>query len=188
METLPEPESVSREDRFVALAGLVAAPLYRYAVRRIDAESAHDVVADVMLVLWRRLDDLPLDDPLPWCYAVARRCLANTQRSRRRQLRLVTRIAQNQERPSSPPTLADTDLDAALSRLSDAERELVRLWAWEGLTPAEIALVLGITSNAASIRLHRTRKKLAVLMAKPEDRRKSRSPDGQEQVNERRPG
>jgi RNA polymerase sigma-70 factor, ECF subfamily len=43
-------------------------------------------------------------------------------------------------------------------RADDAE--LRRLWAWEQLTPAEIATVLGISANAASIRLHRARERL----------------------------
>ena len=37
----------------------------------------------------------------------------------------------------------------------------MRLWAWERLTPREIAAVLDITANAASIRLHRAKARLA---------------------------
>ena len=52
------------------------------------------------------------------------------------------------------------DLDLALGRLSPDDRELVRLWAWERLTPREVAAVLDITSSAASIRLHRAKARL----------------------------
>ena len=38
---------------------------------------------------------------------------------------------------------------------------MLRLWAWEDLRPQEIAVVLGITANAASIRLHRAKGRLA---------------------------
>ena len=48
-----------------------------------------------------------------------------------------------------------------MARLGEADRELVRLWAWEQLEPREIALVLGLTPNAVSIRLHRIRTRLA---------------------------
>ena len=57
-------------------------------------------------------------------------------------------------------TAAAHDLDRALAALRDEDAELLRLWAWEQLTPAEIAEVLDITPNAASIRLHRAREKL----------------------------
>lgn len=46
----------------------------------------------MLLVLWRRADDIPGDAPLPWCYAVARRCLANHRRSAQRRLRLLSRL------------------------------------------------------------------------------------------------
>ena len=48
-----------------------------------------------------------------------------------------------------------------LAALPPDDADLLRLWAWEQLTPGEIATVLEITSNAVSIRLHRARKKLA---------------------------
>jgi RNA polymerase sigma-70 factor (ECF subfamily) len=54
----------------------------------------------------------------------------------------------------------DAELHTALSELGDADRELLHLWAWEQLEPGEIATVLGLTTNAVSIRLHRAKKKL----------------------------
>ena len=85
--------SDARRERFEAVIQLVGEPLRQYAARRIDAESAEDVLADSFLVIWRRLDELPYGGELPWCYAVARNCLANVERSARRQRGLLTRIA-----------------------------------------------------------------------------------------------
>lgn len=142
---------------FEALVVEVHAPLHRYLRRRTDADTAQDVLGEVLLVMWRRADDIPEDSPLPWCYGVARRCLANALRQSDRQLRLVKRLAV--EPPPSEPS-PDPALDEALAQLTVKERELLRLWAWENLAPTEIALVLGISPNAASIRLHRARMKL----------------------------
>ena len=64
--------------------------------------------------------------------------------------------------------MQDTVLDDALARLRPDDAELLRLWAWEQLTPAEIATVLDITANAASIRLHRARAKLKDQLRKIE--------------------
>ena len=44
--------------------------------------------------------------------------------------------------------------------MGDSDREILHLWAWERLEPAEIAVVLGVTPNAVSIRLNRAKKKL----------------------------
>jgi len=49
----------------------------------------------------------------------------------------------------------------ALARLGQVDQEVLRLTAWEGLTPAQIACVLGISPNAAAIRLHRAGGRLA---------------------------
>lgn len=171
-----------REERFTYLAQVVAVPLRRYVERRIDPDTAQDVLADVFLVLWRRLDDVPSDDPLPWCYAVARGCLANSSRSARRQRNLVQRLVQIEPSEQVAPPLDDAELYDALGRLSEPERELVRLWAWEELAPHEIAVVLGVTPNAVSIRLHRARKKLGDFL----DPGKGAGPAGQEQMRERR--
>ena len=51
----------------------------------------------------------------------------------------------------------DDRVAAALARMRPDEAELLRLWAWEQLGPAEIATVLDLTPNAVSIRLHRAR-------------------------------
>lgn len=55
----------------------------------------------------------------------------------------------------------DAELHTALAALDETDRELLNLWSWEQLEPAEIAVVLGLTSNAVSIRLHRAKKRLS---------------------------
>ncbi len=163
VETVPDMREASREERFTLMVQEVAEPVRRYLVRRTDPDTAQDVLAETLLVLWRRFDDVPTDGPLPWSYAVSRRCLSNAVRSANRQRRLVKRLTSTQ-RDDTEPMLDDTELYAALGCLSPKDREVVRLWAWEELAPKEIAVVLGVSANAASIRLHRARKKLADLL------------------------
>lgn len=154
----------ARRARFEALAGRVWEPLQRYARRRADPEAAADVVADALLVIWRRLDDVPADAELPWCYAVTRNCLANARRSSVRAGRLVDRIAAEPAPGELRGTSVDAELEEALDALDADDRELLRLWAWEQLEPREIAMVLDVTPNAVSIRLHRARARLAELL------------------------
>jgi RNA polymerase sigma-70 factor (ECF subfamily) len=149
-------------ERFEALAADVVEPIRRFLARRTDPDTAEDVLAETLLVCWRRVDEVP-DLPLPWVYAVARNCLNNASRASRRQERVAARLAAE---PTAPEPADDPALHEALAALRPEEAELIRLWAWEQLTPAEIATVLGITPNAASIRLHRARGKLRDLLGK----------------------
>lgn len=168
-----------RRARFEALVRAVVVPLRRYAARRTDAGTAEDVVADALLVLWRRLDDVPAGAELPWCYGVARRCLANAERSARRERRLSERIIRLDPPPVVAPVdddrLPDPALARALATLTADDRELLRLWAWEDLAPREMAAVLGVSANAVSIRLYRARRRLAAALG---EAGKSRGPAG----------
>jgi RNA polymerase sigma-70 factor (ECF subfamily) len=168
--------------RFERLAQVVVDPLHRYLRRRTSADMVEDILSETMLVLWRRIDNVPglgtgsMPDPdsepdpepgdvLPWCYGVARGCLANARRADGRRLRLVERLVRTQQQLPAGP--ADhSDLHAALDALGALDREVVQLWAWEGLAPRQIAEATGLTSNAVSVRLHRAKKKLAAQLGR----------------------
>lgn len=139
----------------------------RYVARRLQGRTGEveEVVAEVFTVAWRRRGDLP-EAPLPWLYGVARNCLANAVRGFGRRRRLVDRIG-NDEAAHGRHIVASPDTEApgawvheALDRLSPADREVLRLAAWEELGTEEIAVVLGCGSRAAAMRLHRARHRL----------------------------
>ena len=157
----PDETAAQRRARFDELAPGLIEPLRRFLVRRTDPATADDVLADTLLVCWRRLDDVP-EEALPWAYGVARNCLANAERGVRRQERVAARIAVV-DPPAEVSTSGgerDNAVTEAMAALRPEDAELLRLWAWEQLTPAEIATVLDVTANAVSIRLHRARGKL----------------------------
>lgn len=161
---------MSERTEFEAFARAVFDPLRAYLRRRVDAATADDVLSETLLVCWRRRADLPPgDEAAPWAFGVARGCLRNAARSARRQERLAARVASvDPPRPIAGPDSVDGDdaLSKALATLRDKDAEIIRLWAWEELVPAEIATVLGMTANAVSIRLHRAKKKLAEQLRK----------------------
>jgi RNA polymerase sigma-70 factor (ECF subfamily) len=136
-------------------------PIQRYLLRRAHRDDVDDLVSEVLLVMWRRLDTIP-ENVLPWCYGVARNALANHRRASGRRLRLVSHL-QAQPHFTDQPEAAGLDplLEAALDSLSGADREVLRLWAWEQLEPREIASSLGISANAAALRLSKARTRLA---------------------------
>lgn len=168
------PTRLSRLARFDTIFSENQRAVLGYAMRRTEsAADAEDVAAETFTICWRRLEVVPLDEPLPWLYGVARRVLANQRRGRGRRERLISVLRAPDV--STPVKLGD-DLDApafrALASLSPADQELLRLVAWEELGHGEIARVLGITPNAVAIRLHRARARLAQAL---KDRAPSRT-------------
>lgn len=84
------------EERFNALYRTHWPAVLRYASRRSDPDTARDVVAETFLVAWRKHSAIP-EDPgqiEPWLYGVARRVLANIERSAHRSQRLAMRLRQ----------------------------------------------------------------------------------------------
>jgi RNA polymerase sigma-70 factor, ECF subfamily len=152
-----------QEERFRRVFDGCYQPLCAFARRRVSAGDADDLVAEVLTVAWRRLDDIPADAALPWLYGVARKVLANQHRSQGRRQRLVRRVAdagRAQPREFEPETSDDSPVMDALRRLRSDDREILRLAAWEQLGPSELAVVLGCTTNAAALRLSRARRRL----------------------------
>ena len=157
---------VERRARFEQLYRAHAGAIRTYAARRVSSEAAaDDVVSDVFLVVWRRLDDVP-DEPLPWLLATARRALANRRRSERRSAALTDRLV-GLRRPhsASAPETGDRLLDS-LAVIPEPDRELLMLVAWEGLEPREIAEILGLRPGTVAVRLHRARGRLAAALAR----------------------
>jgi len=157
------PTDSERRQRFEALAHEVWGPLQRYLARRVAHADAEDLLAEVLLVLWRRLDDVPEGAGLPWAYKVAQGVLSNERRGQDRRLKLLRRL--RDEPPVAPPD-DDPPLRESLARLRPQEQEILRLWAWEGLEAKDIAVVLGITANASAVRLSRAREALRKELGK----------------------
>lgn len=121
---------------------------------------------------WRRIDVVPdgLEGRL-WLFGVARNILFKQAKKKQvtsainegltTELRLVATTARNDGDTSGA-------VEDALSQLSKTDREIVTLSVWEEMTPGEIAVVLGISPNAARVRLHRARQRLSDILMSPE--------------------
>lgn len=144
-----------------------AARVHAYARRRSDNQTADEVVAEVFLVAWRRLDAIPRE-PLPWLLAVARNTLANHRRATSRAAALNARIEATFV-TSTGHTGGDHAVLEALAELDPRDREVLLLIAWEGLRQEEIGTVLGVSRPAVRTRLHRARKRLAEALAAQEE-------------------
>jgi RNA polymerase sigma-70 factor (ECF subfamily) len=134
-------------------------PIGAYLRRRLyplAAADLDDLVEEVLLIAWRRFDDIPSDAQIPWLIGVARNVLRNAVRKQRRISTLESHL-----RPASPDAaaedyvIADQSIREALSSLSDDDREILLLHFWDGRTSVEIGVIFGITTNAAAVRLSR---------------------------------
>jgi RNA polymerase sigma factor (sigma-70 family) len=158
-------------DHFEALYRGSYREIFAYVLRRTggDTETVADLVAEVFVVALRKQDVIP---PSPedrlWLYGVARRVVLDHQRRDKRRLRLQSQLRQTA--PSE--TDANTDgsrlrVQAAMEKLKPADREVLQLVIWDGLSHREAAQVLGITSNAVALRLHKARSRLRRILASP---------------------
>jgi RNA polymerase sigma-70 factor (ECF subfamily) len=156
-----------REQRFREIYDSVYVDLLRYVRRRVHPTHADDVVGDVMLVAWRRLDDVPADlsAARAWLFGVARKTLLNTRRRDNRHDALAVRLADFRHGPADagqhPDLVAHrVDVAAAWPLLSALHQEAIALSVLDGLTAPEAAAVLGISPTAFRLRLSRARRTL----------------------------
>jgi RNA polymerase sigma-70 factor, ECF subfamily len=157
------------------LFGRHSGAVLAYARRRLDsAEDAEDVVVEVFATAWRRREVVP-EEALPWLYATAGNVIAHVIRSDSRRTRLGTKLATVRPLHTAEADPAQQVVDAAtahetvsaaLDDLSESDAELLRLWAWEQLDPAEIAEVLGCSPGTARTRMHRARARLREALVK----------------------
>lgn len=140
-------------------------PAVRAFCLRRAGPDADDILAEVFAVAWRKRDGVP-DHPLPWLYAVASREVLHWHRAQSRRSGYEEQVAgwrhddADQFAAVDERLSVDSPVGIAMARLRPQDAEILRLWAWEELSPAEIATVLGISRTAARVRLHRARSRL----------------------------
>ncbi|MET0604517.1 MAG: sigma-70 family RNA polymerase sigma factor [Baekduia sp.] len=166
----PAAGRIADEERFRASYARHRTAIWRFLGRRLgDDDLAEDLTSEVFVVAWRRRHDAPADE-LPWLYGVARRVLSNDRRAARVEAERQRALAhQLTVEPSSRPSPLDAPstsdaVATALAALSERDREVLLLAAWEELTPRELATALGCRPNTARVRLHRARKHFIALL------------------------
>jgi RNA polymerase sigma-70 factor (ECF subfamily) len=155
----------ARRVRLEELFASYSADVLAYARRRTDVSTADDVLSEVFVVAWRRLEEIPASDPLPWLLACARRVLANHRRGERRRAAFIERLAVEAVTTEGPVELPDRGLARALASISEQDREVLLLVAWEELSAEQAASVIGCSRPTFSVRLHRARKRLSAALA-----------------------
>ncbi|MCY1142417.1 RNA polymerase sigma factor [Actinoplanes sp. Pm04-4] len=140
------------------------------ARRSGSLDAADDLVSIVFLEAWRRRGDVELVDgnALPWLYGIARRTLQNRWRTALRHRRALDRLPPPAPSPDHADEVAHrldderelAHLREALQRLRPADRDVLVLCVWQGLTYAEAAVALGVPVGTVRSRLARARARL----------------------------
>ncbi len=162
--------ATSRAERFRLLYVDAYDDVLRFVQRRIGPDRAEDVVAEAMTVVWRRVDEVPTEhgDARAWLFGIARNCVLNTHRTRRRHDALAVRLAEVEALAPASGVVSDTadlvdrrvDVAAAWARLAASDQEVLALSVFEDLTSRQAGAVLGISAEAFRLRLARVRRAL----------------------------
>lgn len=131
---------------------------YRYAKNPSEAE---DIAQDALLRAWRRRSTLRDHGSRKQWLATIVRNEAFRQHARQRPDPIDTTetdVGIDDDRVLA--TVERSDIQAALDRLNERDRQLVRLRYEEDLTQAGIARRLGLPEGTVKVRLHRVRNKL----------------------------
>ena len=158
-----------RRERFESVYRELYPAICGYVLRRVrEPEDAAEIVAETFATLWRRLDASPAGAELrPWLFGVAR-SPDGEPTPRRTAAQRPERPARRELRPRRVREVGPAEDSSALARafsaLSESDRELLSLVAWEGLTREELAVALGTSRAVVRLRLHRAGKRLRAAL------------------------
>jgi RNA polymerase sigma-70 factor (ECF subfamily) len=157
--------SVDEED-FEQIFSSCYEQVRRFAARRVAPDAVQDVVADTFLIAWRRRKERK-GDALPWLFGIARRVAATQQRSNTRRVALRERLHAEVTRATEGEAdrSVDPQLELALLSLPERDREALVLVVWDELDHRTAASVMGCSTGALTVRLHRARRHLARLLS-----------------------
>lgn len=175
METdgiLIERSARGRPDAFVEVVRRHEVAVHGFLARRAGRQAADDLLGEVWVRAFggRAGFDPAYSDARPWLYGIARNVLRAHWRAARAANRPGVADAEDPwddviDRLDSAAAVQAPELSRAVRALPPEEREVLLLVAWEQMTPAQAALVLGIPPGIARSRLYRARAALRPVLA-----------------------
>jgi RNA polymerase sigma-70 factor (ECF subfamily) len=156
---------------FTSLYERYLEPVYRYVRSQTrDRATAEDLTAQVFLKALASAATYKGDGSYrSWLFTIARNTVSTWRSERKKNLVPIEEVEQHVDPAPAASALAIASEDRALlwhavSRLPDAQREVVRLRYRAELTIDEIARVTRRSSGAVRVLLHRARARLQQLL------------------------
>lgn len=161
--------SLSEPASFGDLYRRHAAPVFRYAARRLDRQAAEDVLSQTFVVAFtkRTRFDHSWESALPWLLGIATREIARHRTVEARAWEAVQRSDYGVTEAEDVSAAISQRLDAraavrqlggALRTLPERDRDVLLLHAWADLDYAGIATALDIPIGTVRSRLNRARR------------------------------
>lgn len=151
--------------------------LLMYFARRVDQpEDAADLLADTLLVVWRRARHLPSDatEARMWMFGAARNILNTHRRGQGRRIALAERLrleltARYETVGADGGSSGHDDglrdyVRALLADLEPRDREIITLVHWEEMSLTDVASHLGMRASTVRSRYARTRARLLTTL------------------------
>ena len=155
---------------FVVLYERYQPPVFTYVYYRVDDPIlAEDLTAEVFVRLVAKIHTYRATSPLlAWLYTIARNLITDHYRQAQRETPLFERTTMNTQDPAveAHRHLRESELRAALNKLSEEQRQVVLLKFIERRSNAQIAALLGKTEGAVKSLQHRALETLRRILSK----------------------
>lgn len=158
--------SLADAESFAAIFERHFADIHRYLARRVGSHRADDLAAATFTTAFarRREFDSAYITARPWLFGIATHLLLGERRRERRMLERIARLAERHSdglvaRDLHPDPL-DPELASALRRLDPGRRDALLLFAWAELSYEEIAVALDLPLGTVRSRIARARQEL----------------------------
>jgi RNA polymerase sigma-70 factor (ECF subfamily) len=170
----PDTEAILRSRRdpaaFAEIFHRHFAAIHGYVARRLGADAADDIAAEVFLTAFRKRGrfDPARGTVRPWLYGIATRLVGTHRRAEGRRYRALARTPAERFEDGHEDLVAARvtaggaggDLAGALARLPRGDRDVLLLVALADLSYAEVGQALGIKTGTVASRLNRARRRL----------------------------
>jgi RNA polymerase sigma-70 factor (ECF subfamily) len=170
-----EPPTGISESAFEELYTAHVGRVYGFLARRVGASLAEDLAAQTFFEAWagRHRYDASRGASVGWLYGIATNLLRRHRRREDSQLRAFARVGVDPTEDFDESTVVDRlmvragwqRVAAALSELSEIDRDILTLAGWAKLSYEEIAEALDLSIGTVKSRLHRARTHLARRLA-----------------------
>ncbi|NKZ06884.1 RNA polymerase sigma factor [Actinomadura latina] len=146
------------------------AAIHGYVARRLGADAADDIAAEVFLAAFRKRGrfDPARGSVRPWLYGIATRLIGTHRRAEGRRYRALARTPADRFEDGPEDLVAarvtaggaGVELADALARLPRGDRDVLLLVALADLSYEEVGQALGLKTGTVGSRLNRARRRL----------------------------